>query len=1167
MPRFVGILLALAVAGVICVPHAAYAQVGNIAGTVRDGSGGVLPGVTVDVTSPQLIGGARSTVTDENGRYQIASLPAGVYRVTFKLDGFSTLERRNVQVSSEFTAPVNGEMQVGNVSEVVEVVGTSAALVDVRNVGQRQVFTGEEIVDLPTTRNLGDLIQLVPGIAIASAGGGSEPNICGGGQADANFGGFGGFGGCSPILQGFNAHSSMNDASSLNQGRMQVDGLGIQSFGGGGRSSYVADIGNAQEVTFSLSGALGESETGGATINVIPRTGGNRFAGNYFTAYSNDRFFDTNDKNRPSTFSNRLEYEYDVNGAFGGPLLRDRLWFYGAARRQDRENWLQGNYRNLNAGVFGANYQYDPDGRVNQSDTYQNASMRLTVQATRRDKLNLFWDEQYTCENPCRGGDIGTSIEATDSNLSRPLNVAQASWTNPLTGRLLLEAGASRYKSHRNETRHILEPTYPNNPRITETGSSVAVVPGALLTTMNSGSINNAIDWKIENWQSRASVSYITGSHNFKVGYQGQYMSRLSNPYFNNLRLQYNYATPAANCSPTKPAFGAVPVAGTAWCGLFPDGRRAYDGRPESEPLGAPLASTLRPPVPASVVEYIPAGSDERGWFAALYVQDQWTWNRFTLNGALRYDDSRSRFGKTCRGPDVHTRFQYCLNDTENGDPVRGVTYKDITPRWGVAWDVFGSGKTSVKWSMGKYLQGSSLQGIYVASNPASGGRTINSLTRTWRDLDGDRIVDCDLSVPEVSPATGYPANGECAALTGGAGANARRFGRSPTDLDELGLAIGLNSIYCGVDEPSMSDLIRNYCDNYFASGGSSTLEGWGKRQYEWQQSIGVQHEVLPGLSAEVTYNRRQVYNHLISDDLGEGCDLYSTSSGGGRGPAEQCMQDLLNFKSDYYDFFGIQAPVTDDLPRGGGYVVQGIATPKVGVTVPAGAVEAFTITRDRIDFWSGVDTNFIWRAPHGLRITGGTSTGRRIDDQCAIMVDNPPNVVLREGVRASCYFNRPFQTNVRGTATYTVPWVDVLVSSTFSVRPGVERSANYTVDIPDVVWGPNSQGRIGTTELENGNATAQTNLLDQVHYGESITLFDLKLAKNIRFAGKRLNIGLDVYNVTNSDAALGYCNTYPNPERGTFGCGNDTDGWVDWGAVNRITAPRYARFQVRFDF
>ena len=166
------------------------------------------------------------------------------------------------------------------------------------------------------------------------------PTICSGGQADGarvfNTSG-------APVRLQSPMHRGLQRAQlderrdSLNQGRMQVDGLGIQSFGGGGRSSYIADISNAQEVTFTLSGSLGESETGGTTINIIPRTGGNRYSGNFFTAIRTATSSARTTRRARAASRTAWTSEYDVNGAYGGPIIRDRLWFYGAARRQDRE--------------------------------------------------------------------------------------------------------------------------------------------------------------------------------------------------------------------------------------------------------------------------------------------------------------------------------------------------------------------------------------------------------------------------------------------------------------------------------------------------------------------------------------------------------------------------------------------------------------------------------------------------------------------------------------------------------------------------------------------------------------------------------------------------------------------------------------------------------------
>jgi hypothetical protein len=303
-------------------------------------------------------------------------------------------------------------------------------------------------------------------------------------------------------------------------------------------------------------------------------------------------------------------------------------------------------------------------------------------------------------------------------------------------------------------------------------------------------------------------------------------------------------------------------------------------------------------------------------------------------------------------------------------------------------------------------------------------------------------------------------------------------------------------------------------------------------------------------------------------------------------------MQRTLDFDSDFYDFYGVTAPLDARLPGGGGYTVQGVATLKcaaystvpgeenictTGVTVPAATgVNAVTIVPDGAtkDEWEGIDTNFVWRGPRGMRVSGGTSTGHRDVDTCGLLVGGgaPTGQLLMEGRERDCNRKRAWQTNLRGTASYTIPWVDVLLSSAFSARPGVQINANYTVDVPNLTWGPNSQNRTGTTLVPGANGVAaQTvtqNLLSNDTYGESIILFDIRLAKNIRFGGKRLNIGFDLFNAFNSDAATGYCATFPNPSEDVEGCGSVAAGTLrPWRTIDTIVAPRYGRFQVTFDF
>lgn len=984
MVRFVRHMLFASAAVLLLWPATASAQVGSISGTARDNTGGVLPGVIVEVTSPQLIEKVRSATTDGNGRYQIINLPVGKYTVTFKLPSFGTVEQNGIDITSDYNATANATMTPG-ITDVVDVRG-SAGVVDVQNARQRQVFTGEELRDLPTTRDLAGLANLVPGISMLSSDLNLAPTICGGGAGDSNL--TGGQSGCNPMLGMFNSHSAMNDPwnTSLNRGRIQVDGMNIMGVGiptsgapsgqaNNALTPYLADVQNAQEVTITLSGGLGESDTGGATINIVPRTGGNRYGGNFFMSYGDGKFYGRNEGTRTRMlgavtnvgFNNQLDYDYDNNGSFGGPIIRDRLWFQAGARYRGRRTNTALAFHNFNEGEFGANYRKDNDRPSDSFEYYRNANVRLTLQASQRDKFNIFWDEQYTCTNPCEGAMNATiSPEAQGSTLNAPLHVAQLSWTNPFTSRILLDAGVSWNNTHVDQTKNRYLPGYPHIPRIAETGGTA---PNGAVT---SGSINDSLYSNNDRWEAKASIAYVSGSHNAKFGYQGQFLYGVARPHYNDLQLQYGYATPGtttASCvvGLTPPTTATVPLPGLpatmTWCGLLlggqpnpndhPDSLRDAGGRPTC--LNAAGEAVCRHPVPSTVTQYISHKRDEQVFDHAFYIQDQWTLNRLTLNGALRYDLATSHFNESCVGPD---RFMgsrsFCLNspDAGEGRDGEGVEFQDITPRWGVAWDVFGTGRTSVKWNMGKYVGGAGIGGIYTASNAANRTRITVTFNRPWIDDDGDRNVDCDLSIPEVAPpasTTSIPASGECPAITNAMSiTNYRRFGRSPDDLDEANLAIGLGTIQCGRNDSSrINPAILDYCADYFGKGGSSLLTGWNKRQYEWQLGLGVQHEVLPRLSVEVTYNHRWSKLQTLSDDIGLGCDLYAANPDGSFefGEPDECMDRFLDWNNPSYDFYAVRAPSHAGLPNGGGYLVPGFVDRK-----PVGADAGVGVTAETLD-------------------------------------------------------------------------------------------------------------------------------------------------------------------------------------------------------------------------
>jgi hypothetical protein len=1242
------VLPALMVAVLILLPNSAYAQNGSISGQARDGSGAALPGVTVEVSGPQLIG-TRSTVTDGNGRYQITALPAGTYKVTFTLQGFATTSRENVNVTTDFAANVVADMKVGDIKEVVDVTA-EAPTVDVQNARQQLSFAGEELRDLPTSRNVPSLLNLVPGLANQGAFGNFLQGICSGGVGVF----------CSPVLTNFNSHTSINDLDGLGQGRLLVNGIPINSANPslitGQSSGYNADIANAQEITFTLSGSLGESETGGAAINIIPRTGGNRYAGNFFTSYTSLPWFDRNNGSRRGAQPNLQLNDHDVSGSFGGPIIKDRLWFYSVARHQGKESSQTGGpfYRNLNEGKWGANYEPDVDfGPLTYTNTYRNVNARLTFQATQKNKFDVFWDEQDTCQDPCGGVvSVYTSPESWWSVQTWPNHLAQLNWTNPLTNKLLLEAGVSGMMQHYDTSKHREYVNPRGIPRVSEQQTdpakrvnAFAGLPGFDLT---SGSILNGEVRNLDSWRSNFAASYITGAHNAKIGYNGALFSEQNYQDRNDPRLAYAYNTnQVANCTGTSQTNCVRPqCSATVTTNCFPVGAttaadRAFyycsnmngtNGNP-SNPYGVTWTSTvlspavvnpypcgnnslyypqdianatLRIPTPTSFTAYTgPVTRDERVQTHAFYVQDQWTLNRFTLTGALRYDNASSTYYPTCVDADIFVASGYCAPVTK----TEGVNFHNLTPRWGVAWDIFGTGKTSLKWNMGQYVAAASIGGIYTSSNPAR--RVQNSVGRSWQDWNGNRIPDCfnqnSQNVPDLP--LGTTANGGtnqnvatpvwarphtnlgdyCGPTNGN---QALSFATDPYILDASGLNAGFfTTTQCGrQSEAGVSPEVRAYCD----ASGQDLLSGWNKRREEWQFGIGIQHELLPRLSAEVTYNRRWYSNQQVTDTLNNGCELFGDPAVLGDRYGQACIdRSVDDFISPLVDYYSLVAPTNDELmatlginpglPKGGGYLITGLTDRKPNQTV--GNLQAVTLTTNQVQVWRGVDTNFVLRARGGLRISGGTSTGSQYTDNCRIQTDTP-QTARRHGGNMACNIARPFQTNVRANASYTIPFVDILSSVVFQYRPGVERSANYTFFTNQAIWhennayrATNDQGCLGGTNTVgcftgSGTTTTQDLLNDGELYGEGIRLMDLKFAKNIRFAGKRLNVGVDIYNLFNSDAALGYNNQINSivngesvPATGNIMINGVNTPVINYGTVSTITSPRFARFQVQFDF
>ena len=265
-------------------------------------------------------------------------------------------------------------------------------------------------------------------------------------------------------------------------------------------------------------------------------------------------------------------------------------------------------------------------------------------------------------------------------------------------------------------------------------------------------------------------------------------------------------------------------------------------------------------------------------------------------------------------------------------------------------------------------------------------------------------------------------------------------------------------------------------------------LDGWRSRPSNWAVDTSVQHEFLPRASIEVGYYRRWYGNF------------------------EQTDNRLVT--SADFDPYTIIAPVDSRLPDGGGYTISdlyNVSNAKFGqtqnVVIPAGDIGG------QSRYWHGVDVSVNARLKNGLRVQGGTSTGRQVTDECDVIVDNPS--------RRNCHIANPFQTQVKGLATYVIPKIDVQVSGTLQSIPGSQIAANYVV--PSAVV-QQSLGR----PLSGGAANVTINVLDPGDmYTDRVNQVDFRVAKVLKFGRTRTTVGIDIFNALNSAAVLSVTQTY----------------------------------------
>jgi Carboxypeptidase regulatory-like domain len=775
MRAFVRIMLVAAVA--VLVPTITFAQA-SITGTVKDTSGAVLPGVTVEASSPVLIEKIRTVVTDGGGQYRIVDLRPGTYSVTFTLPGFNTFKREGVELEGALTATINADLRVGSLEETVTVSGESP-IIDVQSVRRQTVISGDVMKDLPAARSYAGVMMLIPS-TITQAGANLDIQVTPGMLV------FGGAGGRN------------------NEARIQVDGLNTgAAFNGAGVSSYMVDISNAQEIATTTSGGLGEAEVGGPSFSIVPKTGGNQIRGSFYQSNVTEGMVGDNysaDLQAAGlTTPGRLFKLWDSNLGIGGPIAKDRVWFFFQFRDQGSHRTVPGMFANRNMGdPTKWNYEADRSRPAVAAGSWRNASIRLTAQPTAKHKFNVFWDQQRPCqgagflgsdegcrqsgENEIICGAAGASNPPCSATAA-PENgtylsgfgqrVQQATWTSPMTNKLLLEAGFGTYWSQWGGTPHPGS-NFTQLVGMTEQCSAGCASNGSIANlNYRSGTYRQNFQGTI-GW--RGSASYVTGAHSMKFGYQGGHLIDNQFTYTND-----QYVTFRVN--------------------------------------------NMVPNLITETINQIP--QEQRVRYASFYAQESWTTGRMTFQGALRYDRAWSYFPEVTIGP---VRF---LPNAIHYPETPGVTgYNDITPRGGVAWDLFGTGKTSVKLNFGKYLQAAQNGLSYGALRPS--GRLSTTVTRAWTDVDGDFVPDCDLMNPLANNG------GDPCAQISDLGFGTERF---TSDLD-----------------PKL-------------------VSGWGVRPGDWQIGASIQQQLLPRVSAEFGYTRRWLTNFTWNDNVLQAANQFDTFS------------------------------------------------------------------------------------------------------------------------------------------------------------------------------------------------------------------------------------------------------------------------------------------------
>lgn len=713
---------------------------GIIAGVVKDASGGVLPGVTVEVASPALIEKTRTAVTDDQGLYRIVDLRAGVYTVTFTLAGFSTTVRDKLELSAGFTASVNAEMKLGTLEETITVTSASP-VVDVQNVLQKTAISNEERASLPLPSNSGAYVTLIPG---ATQNNPANQDV-GGARSEST--------------QQFTINGNSSDDY-----QQLRDGMFFGTMLAAGNYMSAVNPTALQEVTIVTGGGItAESESGGVLVNIVPRDGGNSTRGSFVYNFGSHSLQSNNINDalraRGANAPTVIRELYEVAGGVGGPLMKDRLWYFADARKWVSSNNMAGQYYNKLQGTLF--YEPDLDRPAYDLGTFSSTSIRLTTKVSEKDVITWTGTLENNCDCFLNISNGQRAPEATSDAKYWPNWRMQATWSRPFSNKLLLQAGMTIVKGQQHGDELQEGGSFTDRSVLDSSRNFRYGAPGQGLAVQQA--------WGSYTFGQRnqfVSLAYVTGSHSIKVGFQNRDAPR-TQVYFINDNMSFTFN-------------GRTPTSVTYFAG----------------------------PLPQEVHQRT----------MGTYLQDQWTMGRLTLNYGIRLDILNADipeqtlpggpYGKPVVGTIAPATFAALPS-------VLG--WRDVTPRFGAAYDLFGNGKTAIKAYLAQYVAFQSNAGLLANINPLAS--MVTSVNRTWNDANGNYVPE----EPELGPLS--------------------------------------NTAFGTVVQTT--------------TYSRDITHGWSVRPNNWQGSLSVQQELRPGVALNVGYFRTWYNNFTLTDNLAVGPSDY----------------------------------------------------------------------------------------------------------------------------------------------------------------------------------------------------------------------------------------------------------------------------------------------------